>query len=43
MQPQTLRTILGHSTLAMAMDLYSHVLPDTKAEEMNKIARGFTD
>lgn len=41
MQPQILKTILGHSTLAMTMDLYSHVLPDTKAEEMNKIAGGF--
>lgn len=36
--PQTLKTILGHSSLAMTMDLYSHVLPNTKAEEMNRIA-----
>ena len=36
--PQTLKTILGHSSLAMTMDLYAHVLPDTKAEEMNRIA-----
>ena len=35
--PQTLKTILGHSTLAMTMDLYAHVLPNTKQEEMNKI------
>lgn len=41
MQPQVLKTILGHSSLAMTMDLYSHVLPDTKAEEMEKIARVF--
>lgn len=38
MQPQVLKSILGHSSLAMTMDLYSHVLPDTKSEEMNKIA-----
>ena len=38
MQPQVLKTILGHSSLAMTMDLYSHVLPDTKTEEMQKIA-----
>ena len=38
MQPQVLKTILGHSSLAMTMDLYSHVLPDTKAAEMEKIA-----
>lgn len=41
MQPQVLKTILGHSSLAMTMDLYSHVLPDTKAEEMEKIASVF--
>ena len=36
--PQVLKTLLGHSTLAMTMDLYAHVLPDTKAEELQKIA-----
>lgn len=41
MQPQVLKTILGHSSLAMTMDLYSHVLPDTKAEAMEKIAKAF--
>ena len=41
MQPQTLKTILGHSSLAMTMDLYSHVLPTTKQEEMEKIASAF--
>lgn len=41
MQPQVLKTILGHSSLAMTMDLYSHVLPDTKAEQMEKIAKAF--
>ncbi len=35
--PQTLKTILGHSSLAMTMDLYAHVLPNTKADEMNRI------
>ena len=41
MQPQVLKTILGHSSLAMTMDLYSHVLPDTKVDEMQKIANLF--
>lgn len=41
MPPQVLKTILGHSSLAMTMDLYSHVLPDSKAEEMEKIANIF--
>lgn len=35
--PQTLKTILGYSSLAMTMDLYSHVLPDTKRKEMNQL------
>lgn len=41
MKPQTLKAILGHSTLSMTMDLYSHVLPTTKAEEMELIAKAF--
>lgn len=41
MQPQVLKTILGHSSLAMTMDLYSHVLPETRAEEMEKISSVF--
>lgn len=41
MPPQVLKTILGHSFLAMTMDLYSHVLPDTKAAEMEKITGVF--
>ena len=38
--PQTLKTLLGHSTLAMTMDLYSHVLPNTKQMEMDKFVIG---
>lgn len=41
MDPQILKHILGHSSLGMTMDLYSHVLPDKKAEEMDKIQRAF--
>lgn len=41
MQPQVLKTIMGHSSLAMTMDLYSHVLPNTKNEEMQKLASIF--
>lgn len=41
MNPQTLKTILGHSSLSMTMDLYAHVLPNTKQEEMQKIADAF--
>lgn len=35
--PQVLKTILGHSSLAITMDLYSHVLPNTKQKEMDSI------
>jgi len=41
MNPQTLKAILGHSKLSMTMDLYAHVLPDQKSEEMRKIANLF--
>lgn len=39
--PQVLKTILGHSSLSMTMDLYSHVLPNKKKEEMNNIKIAF--
>ena len=41
MQPQVLKTIMGHSSLAVTMDLYSHVLPNIKVEEMKRIANLF--
>lgn len=34
---KVMQSILGHSSLSMTSDLYSHVLPDTKAEEMKKL------
>lgn len=42
MNPQTLKTILGHSSLSMTMDLYSHVMEETKAKEMNQINELFS-
>ena len=39
--PQTLKTIMGHSSLAMTMDLYAHVLPNTKQKEMDSISEVF--
>jgi len=39
--PQVLKTILGHSSLSMTMDLYSHVMPNTRQEEMNNIKIAF--
>ena len=40
-QPQTLKTILGHSSLSMTMDLYAHVLPNTKQKEMDNLVIAF--
>ena len=39
---QTLKTILGHSSLAMTADLYAHVLEDTRQEEMNRVSEIFS-
>lgn len=38
MSYKTLQMILGHSKLSMTMDLYAHVLPDTKESEIQCIA-----
>ena len=41
MDPQTLKTLLGHNSFKMTMDLYVHVLPSTRQAEMDKIVTGF--
>lgn len=41
MSMQTLKTILGHSSISITMDCYSHVMPDTKKKEMQKVERYF--
>ena len=38
MSPKTLQEIMGHTSLKMTMDLYTHVRKDTKREEMGLIA-----
>lgn len=38
---QTLKTILGHTSLKMTADLYAHVLPSTKKKEMDEISKAF--
>ena len=35
--PQTLKVLLGHASLKMTMDLYAHVLPNTKQKEMDMV------
>ena len=37
MNPKTLQELLGHTSFSMTMDLYGHVLDDTKKEETEKI------
>ena len=38
MNPKTLQSILGHASIKMTMDLYAHVMEDTKIEEMQKVS-----
>jgi hypothetical protein len=37
MNPKVLQEILGHSTITMTMDLYSHVMPEFKKSAMAKM------
>lgn len=37
MHPKTLQTILGHSRINITMELYCHVMEDTKQQEMQKL------
>ena len=39
--PKVMQEILGHTSITMTLDIYSHVLPDKKAEEMDKLATLF--
>ena len=41
MSMQTLKTILGHSSISITMDCYSHVMPDTKKKEMQRVEKFF--
>lgn len=40
MNPKTLQEILGHSSYGITMTLYAHVMPSTKAKEMQKVKTG---
>ena len=39
--PKVVQDILGHSSITMTLDLYTHVLPQTKADEIKKLATLF--
>lgn len=36
-EPKVMQEILGHTSISMTLDIYSHVLPDTKAKELKKL------
>lgn len=42
-QPKIVQKYLGHATLSMTMDLYTHVLEEHKQEEMKKLDISFND
>lgn len=37
MQPKTLQEIMGHTDIAMTMNLYAHVMDETKAQQMQAV------
>lgn len=37
MQPKTLQEIMGHSDISMTMNLYAHVMPETKINQMKAV------
>lgn len=39
--PKVMQELLGHTSITMTMDTYSHVLPDMKAKEIQKLAGDF--
>ena len=39
--PKVMQELLGHTSITMTLDIYSHVLPDKKASEIQKIAGMF--
>lgn len=39
--PKVVQELLGHSTITTTLDIYTHVLKETKAEEIKKIANLF--
>lgn len=42
MPPKVLQTILGHSDMSMTTEIYAHVLPDKKSEEMKRLEQVYS-
>lgn len=40
MKPKTLQEILGHADIGMTMNLYAHVMDETKSREMREVSIG---
>lgn len=40
--PKVVQEILGHSTIAITLDTYSHVLPNMQEEAIGKLDQMFT-
>jgi integrase len=41
--PKIVQEILGHSNIAITMNIYSHVLPTMQQEAMKKLNAAFKD
>ena len=39
-QPKVVQSYLGHASLQMTMDLYTHVMPDKLNEDIERIVSG---
>jgi len=39
--PKVVQEILGHSTITLTLDTYSHVMPELKKEAVDKISSIF--
>lgn len=39
--PKVMQELLGHTSITMTLDIYSHVLPNTKAQEIKKLTNMF--
>ena len=43
LKPKNVQVLLGHGSLSMTMDLYTHVTEDVKVEEMKKWKAGIVE
>ncbi len=41
--PKVVQELLGHSSISITMDIYSHVIPGMKAQAINKLSAMITE